>query len=152
MSINLTQFCANDDVRSYLNAPFSDSEFTYACNGHIMVMVPRIEGFADITSPMAELAPKKFADNPMHNVVKIPKLPAKVTKPCPECEHGCFECDGGWIEQMQWVGVGDSGYQAKYLRMILALPNSKFSPNGTLHPAAFIFDGGAGLLMPCREF
>lgn len=152
MTIDLKKFCEDDDaVRWYLTEPFSEGEYTYATNGHIIVRVPKCVD----TQPhehMAGRGPKIFADNPCGELMDIPDLPNPETMKCTECEHGCAECDNGWLVKPQRIDLGDSHFQAHYLRLVKSLPNAKISPNGPMNPAPFVFDGGEGLLMPCKPF
>ena len=80
-------------------------------------------------------------------------------------EYDCKECDGSgkvkggecqeygcWSGQMlQPIQVGAGLFDARYLRLIAALPNARIRAVGPEEPAAFIFDGGEGRVMPCRE-
>lgn len=74
---------------------------------------------------------------------------------CLECDgtgrYGSRECTSCWNgELLQPVPVGAAHFQARYLRMIAALPNARMSAPAKDGPAAFVFDGGEGRLMPCR--
>jgi len=43
-TIDLIAFCGKNDIRSYLNAPATIGDYTYASNGHLMVRVPKLQG------------------------------------------------------------------------------------------------------------
>ena len=147
--INLQPFCGKNDVHFWLNAPFSEGDFTYATNGHILVRVERRTNVPEQDKMNGKFA-KMFADNPVGELIEIPTLPKLETVQCDECDFGCSECDGGFAPKFQYLALGDSGYQVRYLKMIADLPNGRISPNG-LKCAPFTFDGGDGLLMPCRR-
>ncbi len=80
-------------------------------------------------------------------------------------EYDCKECDGSgkvpggkcpkygcWSGQMrQPIWVGPAFIDGRYLRLIAALPNARIRVVGPEAAAAFIFDGGEGRVMPCRE-
>ncbi len=67
-----------------------------------------------------------------------------------EAEAGCRTCAGAG-EPFTSVQIGDAKFQAKYLRLIAGLPNVRICTGGPTEMAAFVFDGGEGRLMPCRE-
>ena len=169
--IDLKPFCGDNDVRYYMNAPFSEGEFTYATNGHILVRVARCD---DVPEVEVEAAPPKceklFADNPFISAVEIPDIPPMIEADCDCCNgygtheqkcktgtaYDCEECNATGKRvtepgETMWpqITVGDTGFASKYLRLIKALPGIEFSPNGQ-NPAPFRFDGGDGLLMPIR--
>ena len=80
-------------------------------------------------------------------------------------EYCCKECDGSgkvpggecpkygcWSGQMrQPIRVGPAFIDGRYLRLIAALPNARIRVVGPEAAAAFLFDGGEGRVMPCRE-
>lgn len=82
-----------------------------------------------------------------------------------EHDYECKECDGtGKVgptqcrqrdcrdgEKIATVQIGTAKFQARYLRMIAALPNARISVRSITGPAAFVFDGGDGRVMPCRD-
>lgn len=150
--IDLKQFCGKGDYREILNAPFSDSEFTYASNGHIIVRVPRRSDIEPLSGgSFLPSAQKKFGENKPGELIAIPTLPPLKMIPCDECEHGCAYCENGFVPKMQWVELGDTQFMNHYLHLVVSLPNALISPNGK-NAAPFTFDGGDGLLMPCKKF
>ena len=171
--IDLKPFCGDNDIRYYLNEPFSEGEFTYATNGHILIRVPRRDDAKEVEADsMKNRLPKMFADNPFLLPVEIPDIPPMVEGDCDCCNgegthdykcgnappYACGECNGTGkqmteLGDTQWpeIEVGNAAFAPKYLRLIKTLPGIQFSPNTRDHSAAFKFDGGDGLLMPMRK-
>lgn len=162
MSVDLKPFCGDNDIRYYLNEPFSEGEFTYATNGHILIRVPRRDDIPE-EKTMSDRAPKLFVDFAMQKSLDIPEVPAPEMVDC-ECvtSNGdlsetevlqkCEDCGGTFKVELWGVGIdlGDSRFALRYLRLLKTLPNCKISPNGQKQ-APFKFDGGDGLLMPMRK-
>jgi len=171
--INLKPFCGDDDPRDYLNAPFSEGTFTYATNGHILIRVARRDDVPEVDdkSSMKGKCEKLFADNPFVAAVPIPEVPPLVEEDCDCCngegtherkcgkssDYPCAECNAtGSVmvepDESKWprIEVGNAGFDPRYLRLLLTLPNVQLSPNA-MEPAPFTFDGGSGLIMPMRE-
>ena len=161
--IDLTPFCSpQDDPRYYLCAPFSDGDFSYATNGHIIVRVPRRADIQEREKAHPSCH-KLFIENPAREMIAIPDIPpAPPQIDCMTCEatgkwndgdtvEKCEDCGGtGKKNARQDIAVGEVHFAAKYLRLIITLPGAgKISPNGT-GSAWFTFDGGDGLLMPIR--
>lgn len=77
---------------------------------------------------------------------------------CKSCDgdpkpHSCDNCGGTGKDERRFVrvSVGGACFQRHYLAMLKALPNCKIGPDvDPLKQAPFVFDGGDGLLMPCR--
>jgi hypothetical protein len=170
MSINLKHFCSTEEWQTYLHTPFSFGEFSYATNGHIAVRVARRADVPEAdekqTKP-AETLVKAFAkaekQRPLPISFKLPDQPEKIEcekchgdgRPdhdCPTCECTCEECDGtGWTWPRQRIRFDGFDADAKYLRMIAALPEAKIALEkcqewGT-DPVYFTFAGGDGVLM-----
>ncbi len=153
VSFVLSDFCGDaDSFKYYLAHPFSDGDYTYATNGHILVRVTRLQHMDEAHEIMRGKCAKLFAEHAGGELVPMPVLPEPQLLACGECEHGCAYCVNGWYEKPQWIELGDSGYQLHYLRKIAALPNARIKTNGEVDPAYFTFDGGDGLLMPCRRY
>lgn len=168
--IDLTPFCGKDDDRWYLNAPFSEGEFTYATNGHILIRVARRDDITSEPEQMMNRCAKLFAEAAPTPPIAIPEIPPIVEGDCDccngagsherECGTGDYDCDDcagtgrvmkepgdSWYPQ---IDVGDAAFAPNYLRLIKSLPNVQFMPNGQ-HGAHFTFDGGDGLLMPIKK-
>jgi hypothetical protein len=65
-------------------------------------------------------------------------------------KESCWRCDGtgrGFAS----ASVEGVLLQTKYLELIKALPGCVISTSGFSAPAVFRFEGGFGLLMPCRD-
>lgn len=171
--IDLKPFCSENDIRYYLNAPFSEGEFSYASNGHILIRVPRRDDVPEVDekSTMKGRVDKLLAENPFVAAVPIPDIPPPVEADCYCCNgdgahdykcggappYDCGECDGTGKQMDEpgdstypFVDVGGTHFAPKYLRLIKSLPGYQFSPiEGKASP--FKFDGGEGLLMPMRK-
>lgn len=189
MKIDLQKFCAENDIRSYLEKPFAVDGHTVATNGRIAVRVPGVEeGTAEASEQLAAAVRKMFSRTHA-DFVPMPGLPERVEcdhchgtgqldeDDCDDCDgageftHGnhiytCEECDGtgrvngpviclkcgGTGEPFTVVKVGEVTFQAKYLRLIADLPGARINLNDDWpDPTAFIFDGGDGRIVKCRE-
>jgi hypothetical protein len=125
--IDLTPFCGKDYPH-----PFTQGDYTYATNLHVLVRVPKREDVpinADI--PVWDLA-KTF-------------IRADLAKYKP-LETGESYVFGG---EREWK-VGVAWFQELYLDKLTKLPNLEVSPAGQLEPMPFRFTGGVGLLMPMK--
>lgn len=189
MKIDLQKFCGANDIRSYLEKPFSVDGHTIATNGHIAVRVPGVEeGTAEASESLAAAVRKMFS-RVSGDYVPLPDLPERGEcehchgsgrldqDDCDDCDgegeftHGnhtytCEECNGtglvkgpvvclkcgGTGEPFAVVKVGEVTFQAKLLRMIADLPGARINlQNDWSEPTAFIFDGGDGRVVKCRE-
>ena len=167
--IDLKPFCCDNDIRYYLNEPFSKGEYTYATNGDIVVRVSRRDDVPEIEqAPNCE---KIFAEHPFVAAVSIPHAPPLIEGDCDCCNgegtherkcgnsagYDCANCNAtGKVMKESLPGfsppiaVGDSAFAPRYLRLLNTLPKIQLSPNGQ-KAAPFTFDGGCGLLMPMRK-
>ena len=171
MTIDLTQFCERNGFRLWMAEPFGIGEYTYASNGVILVRVPRSDWpSADLPS---EVLPASF-----HRILKwlydspamapIPAIPpGPYYETCFMCGGSgevdydccgghideCEECDGeGVTEKKTYYRFGSRSFDARYLRMIKALPDSRLAIEGPqMDGALFTFTGGRGLLMAVNE-
>lgn len=172
--IDLKQFCGKNGIRYHLNEPFSEGEFSYATNGHILVRVARRTDVPEVSADgMKNKIPRIFADNPFVKHVAIPEIPAQIEVECDYCDgegkhdrecgagnYECAECNGtgrvmgeaGELGNTRYpqIEVGGVWFAPRYLRLIKALPNYSFSPRNA-KASLFTFDGGDGLLMPMRK-
>ena len=63
----------------------------------------------------------------------------------------CEQCGGTGHDNYQIASVGSSTYLRNLLEKIAGLPGAKIqSHTNGCHPARFIFDGGEGVVLPCR--
>jgi hypothetical protein len=153
-TIDLQSFCAKDDVRSYLMQPFVIDGYTYATNGHVIVRVRGAPG-QEPSNPARAAAPRLFAVE-YTDYELLPEIPAPQT--CPECHGGGEEYEDECMYSMcrdgelfQLMKVGAAWFDVRYLHRIAQLPNVRISVVGRDAMAAFVFDGGEGRVMPCRE-
>lgn len=161
--IDLKSFCG---TRTYLSAPFSNGEFTYATNGHIMVRVPRLPDVSDITIKGNWEKPLNGIDAATFAPFLHRPLPQMTDEECSKCggtgnEHDCPDCScdcdgcGGSGKQAARVSttVASGIFNLRYIAMALALPAVEFmtSARDEEGPLLFRFDGGVGAVMPMRS-
>ena len=171
MTINLTQFCERNAMRLWLSEPFGVGEYTYASNCHILVRVPRSEWpsyylpeearpasfptlleWLDGSPAMAPLP--AIPPGPFYEKCFMCSGSGEVDYDCCGGHIGeCDECDGeGVIEKHTFYRFGSRSFNARYLRMIQALPDAQLAIDGPKMDAAlFTFTGGRGLLMAVSE-
>mgnify|MGYP003480223639 CR=1 FL=1 len=164
--IDLTKFCANKtEVREYLQAPFQLGECVYATNGHLAVRIPRDEAPHITEHPSAPKSAQKLFDDTFALEGEFAALPAPDSLPanrtCTDCggtgiepasedEDYCFTCYGLGV-MPDPMDVGDANFKLPYVRLMASLPNARIRTHGPSKPAAILFDGGQGLLMPYRK-
>jgi hypothetical protein len=163
--IDLQPFCSTDDTRPYLMKPYSRGEFTYATNNHVLVRVPRRDDAPEhdkapnvesvfIKFHKGEFVPAPPFDVPAFETTECDEC-AGGTEPahdCPECECECETCDGtGSIVEKASLTIRGSIFDAKYIRLLLALPSLELPTTiDAIDAMPFKFEGGDGLLMPMR--
>jgi len=164
---DLQAFCADrEDIRYYLRKPWSDGEYTYASNGHIIVRVSRLPDVAE--EPKAPNAAGLIAKiAPASNWMPVPVAVMPPMIECDEC-HGtglyidpfdndptqqpspmdCEWCNHtGKVKKLVGVRVDNAWFDQGYLSM---LQGWEISPDGT-KKAAWIRNVNIeadGLLMP----
>ena len=164
MTLDLMQFCERNGMRLWMAEPFGVGKYTYASNGVILVRVPRSDWpSADLPS---EVLPASFPQvlEWLDGSPAMAPLPAIPPGPfytrCLWCAGSgevesdeCDECDGeGVIEKYTYYRFGTRSFNARYLRRIKALPDSRLAIKGPkMDGALFTFTGGRGLLMPVSE-
>lgn len=179
MRTGIMAFCGTEnELRSFMHKPWKKDGKVYATNGHIIIETN--SEFAPGDWPEFEKGrypnnvEKMFADADARtkSYSALPELPP--LKPCEACDgagrvpwvwdededgtnykrrdgemHTCGDCSG-YGEGFHRIAVGDTGYQARYLRLLSTLEGIEFAPHGTA-ACPFRFKHGRGLLMPCRE-
>ncbi len=165
---DLQQFCSTDSNRDYIRQPWSRGTYTYATNGHVLIRVPRFEMVAEtkkapgvnkIISMAADqtevvVVPCSAAEIPRGEISECDECAGRgVLHDCPECACQCDECGGtGEEEERTSVGIFGVPYDAKYIRLLFALPGFKFSAAPPPESGArFVFDDGEGVIMPLRH-
>ena len=171
MTLDLMQFCERNGFRLWMAEPFGVGEYTYASNGVILVRVPRSDWpSADLPS---EVLPASFPQlmkwlDGSPAMAPLPAIPpGPFYKKCFWCAGSgevqfdccgghigeCEECGGeGVIEKKTYYRFGTRSFNARYLRRIKALPDSRLAIKGPkMDGALFTFTGGRGLLMPVSE-
>lgn len=106
MMIDLSKFCIQKwDIRKYFQTPFSDAEHTYACNGYVVIKVPKIaciENYEHDYSNIIEQTEKYLFGLEGLAYQPIGELPPLNYKNCPTCkgvgqlptDKECVECRG----------------------------------------------------------
>ncbi|MBB1593573.1 hypothetical protein [Achromobacter sp. UMC46] len=101
--IDLKRFCAKDDPRPYLNAPWQEDGSSFATNGHIAI---KLTAQADAELPaaaptMAGRIQKHLEQSASHNIDLPIVLPEEQGRACGLCGGSgrllvdtCTECDG----------------------------------------------------------
>lgn len=165
-------FCgrADTEARLWMHKPWIEAGKVYATNGHVMIELPldqaasvgAVEKSPRSPNNIARMFADGFAAPEWRDLPALPKF-----DPCPGCdgtgmvppedrmsptEDGCtcYLCEG-YGETFKRIEVADTGYCIRYMRLLSSLPGVKLSPRG-LSTAAFIFDGGRGMVMPMRAW
>jgi len=168
--IDLKPFCGS--LKKCLMQPFSFGEHTYATNGHIIVRVPRRGGVPELTDDRPTVEKLNW-DGERGEAAEIPELPERIPEECGDawedeetgyrvcCEDKDDPCDiragEGICWKLQSIHVGPGIFNVEYLRLIKGLPGYVFYPVAwgekeySANASYFTFDGGDGLLMPCKE-
>lgn len=179
MRTGIMAFCATErDIRQYLQTPWKKDGKVYATNGHILIETTAEFAPGDWPDYEHGRRPKNietmFFDAEARTTIysALPDIPPVTL--CSTCDgagrtewyweededgnnykardgrmHICDDCDG-YGEGFHRVAVADTGFQARYLRLLATLPGIEIAPHGTA-PCLFRFSAGRGLLMPCRE-
>lgn len=164
--IDLTPFCTTEEIRYYLQQPWSRGMHTWSTDGHIMVRVPRRD---DV--PECDLAPDAAAvfEQASFDCAFTP-LPGALPPPakseecsacdgggreheCDDCTHACTACDGSGDEpESGYVQLAGGKFDIRLVRKMAALPGLLLGerPEDS-DPLPFKFDGGAGLVMSLRH-
>ena len=164
MTIDLMQFCERNAMRVWLAEPFGIGEYTYASNGVILVRVPWSVWPSYYLPEEARPASFPTVMEWLDGSPAMAPLPAIPPGPfyekCLWCAGSgeveydeCEECDGeGVIEKYTYYRFGTRSFNARYLRMIKALPASQLAIDGPkMDGALFTFSGGRGVVMPVNE-
>lgn len=167
MTIDLHRFCSKDRIRVNLHHPMSQDGFTWASDGRIAIRVPHVMDYPEFKFPSVSTVFNScfIEDEKGELKVELPEI--KETEEdcrecsgsgkaheCPNCDCDCDVCDGDGKQSRKvsaTVLIGDTIFDAFYIKLVLSLPSLKFSAKPPKDKAAsFIFDGGAGILMPMR--
>jgi hypothetical protein len=127
--IDLSPFCADPYPR-----PFTQGDYTYATNLHVLVRVPKIEGvLVNLEAPVWELAKALAVADTRPYTLMLKSGSESYISP----------------NGREWK-IGVAWFQEIYLDKLVNLPNLEISPAGQLEPMPFRFTGGVGLLMPIK--
>lgn len=164
--LDLKPFCSTKEHVREIREPFPRGDFLYATNGHIMVRVPRPADAVEVErAPHAE---KLWDKTPLLELAPLPAMTLPAVKKvdcascgggtesihdCPNCNCECDTCgDQGEIEVQTTCEVNGTIFDTKYVRLIQTLPGVMFPTSPPKDVGAkFTFDGGEGMVMPCRE-
>ena len=162
--LDLTVFCARGNHRSHIATPWSAGEWTYACDGWLILRVPRRADVPERSD--APLIERFFADVGAREWRPFPKVALPQPKvrrcedckgngvehECPECSCECWHCNGsGQFHQQIVVRCGSYELNANRWRYLALLPGLRLATaaNKNRH-VPFEFDGGIGLVMAMR--
>lgn len=150
----LKSFC--DPWRPALSTPWSQDQFTFATNGHILVRVARLPDVADWEGD--ERHPHPPAIMPIFESIaaqRVTRLPAIGFPDCPDCagspkrRKACATCNCTGRPPLPLRGAL---FDPDYIKLVTRLPDVQFSAKPPRNAAArFIFTGGEGALMPLRQ-
>jgi hypothetical protein len=170
MTIDLEKFCSCDPQHPVLHQPFSYGTWTYATNGHVMVRVLRCDGIAENPCAPNEGASRMFNSTGFPRYKPAPKF--ELQEPfeweeqiecwcrngslhhCSSCTCKCTHCGGtGTFAKTNFrtTSIGKAHYNSKYISLMQSLPRLKLGQPYQRKPLSFRFDGGEGLLMPCKS-
>lgn len=172
--IDLTRFCGVNDVREWMQKPFSLAEFTYATNGVVAIRMAR--------NPDVPLSEKpdlgKFLDRHFggieqlvfvaHSTAEIPSDEEPSAEcdhcdgsgrkhDCPNCDCICANCGGKGVKSLAQISTTFCGasFRLLHVREILSLRGCEIAdaqPNAsTGTPLKFRFDGGYGVIAPLHR-
>jgi hypothetical protein len=163
----LKKFCADFDIRTYLNSPFSLGDWTYATDGCIAARIPRVDAVPEVKLPegipqrLSALFAKEFG-----NWVPVPVVTIRPDDDCDECQgttelecdmghmHGCNYCYGtgkqsGYTKDHKTM-IGDTCFADMYLALIQGWEIAVDS-NDAMASAGIRLGDVRGLLMPQRK-
>lgn len=160
----LKSFCA-DESRPALDHPITQGEFTYATNGKLILRVAKMANVPEQVEPKCAGIFDGFQTDA--DWQKLPALPKLRTEKCLYCygasraaKKNCDECDGkSRVPALEAVKIGIHNLSLIYLHQLSVLPGLKFAADKALpknasqtyHGAPFKFNGGCGVLMPCKH-
>ena len=114
--MDITKFCATNDLRHYLHKPMRHDGYLYATTGHIAVRIeddPAIEAEPMPANLQNSVLQKMATDTTDRTWHPVPQVNGAATKPCAYCDGTgrvveCPDCDGdGEFEH------GDHTYKCK---------------------------------------
>ena len=117
--IDITQFCNINDAREFIRTPFSDEQYTYATDGHIIIRVARIP---EIVNPGGTILPQWKSMPWDHETLSdwhpIPnEIPDGKRVECKSCEGTgkvitCPDCDGDGEVEYTYDSTSGKTYDA----------------------------------------
>jgi hypothetical protein len=163
----LKKFCRNNDVRQFLNEPFSLGEWTYATDGVIAVKIRRFDSVPEVELPksMENSLPQLFAKE-FNNWVLVPAVTIRPDEDCDVCggtgeteynlghTHDCEDCDGTGEQSGYTVDhktmIGDTCFADRYLALIQGWEIA-VDPTDVKAMAGIRLGDVRGVLMPRRK-
>jgi hypothetical protein len=151
-----------------IGQPWSKGDVTYFTNGHVIIRMPRMPDIPE--NPDALDADYLFSKASPTQPIPDKWLPIPDVKPteikCDECggcgrkfknfdgddwSRNCDRCNGsGKINPFEKHEIEGVKFAVQYLFYLRQLPNCQISPVDSDTPAWISFDGGDGLIMPCK--
>ena len=135
----LRKFCADEsDPRPQIRKPFTQGNYTYATNAHIIIRVPKIRGVKVGVSPKVEDV-GDWKQEGRWNIGKY--FPNTKLERCPHCGADNAKVSTCGVE------IGVNKIQNKYLDLLNTLPGCQYIPARLNRPIPFVFQGGCGYVM-----
>lgn len=138
--IDLEKFTGKDDKREWLNQPFNIGDETIATNGHIIIAVPKREGYVELARAKqlsVQLGVQRVLDS-------IPEVLSDPPEPRNERRIPGMDCFD-FRDIMDCFDFGDMVIDKTYYNLIIDLPGLKVA----IAPTACYFtaDGCRGVVM-----
>jgi hypothetical protein len=138
----LKSFCSTDELRPSLMQPYNKPEFTMATDGHVLIRIPKMEGYDGNVGPSSD----DLFGSIDYGETNFVGLPEPRIEPC-KCKCGNEHTKNVWDKTQ----IGERHFYPRIMERISVLPNVRIMVPGGAHTAAYIkFDGGDGLIMPYR--
>ena len=155
----LEKFCSTLENRVSLATPWSEGDSTYACDGRVIIRVPRLPDVPERTD-----APKNSDKNLFSGLpYELPFLAVPTPEAadyihclsckgsgectCKDCDaaHSCGKCKGEGVV-LSRTNVGTHAFNTRTLRLISQLPNSEWQVKADETRVYFKFEGGDGII------
>lgn len=167
--IDLKPFISTDESRLKITEAWMDGKNAVATDNKILIIVfdQECNRSPDLPQPPDIGFIQKHLNEAKEGAwIKAPTLneldPLRDCETCAgfgdhECKdcgspHKCEQCDGtGKVPSPATTLIGELLYKDWYLAKIAALLNPKVQPLADPNLLLFRFDGGIGVLMPCRK-
>lgn len=156
---HLQKFCSTQENRVSLATPWSEGAYSYACDGRVIVRIPRL---ADV--PERDDAPKNSDANlfiglpyeqpftpvptpDSEDYIRCPKCKGSAECTCKECDtpHPCGKCKGEGVV-LSRTNLETHSFNTLTLRLISQLLNAHWQIKADQTRVYFKFEGGDGIV------